>query len=104
MSDDTNGSSEYSNIPCIYVCEAFFIALFMPSMVVSFFNKQTKSVIEPHGTGTLKDIPSIFPFSFGITSPTDAAAPVVVGMILMPAALALLKSLCGRSSKRWSFV
>ncbi len=79
-------------------------AAFTSSTVVSFFTVATKSVIEPSGVGTLNETPSSFPFSSGKIFPIALAAPVVVGIIETAADLALLKSLCGRSSNLWSFV
>ena len=80
--------------------DAFFNSELISSMVTSFFRTQVKSVREPSGMGTLTAKPSIFPFNSGITSDTAFAAPVVVGMIETAAALALLKSLCGKSKIR----
>ena len=48
--------------------------------------------------------PSSLPLSSGSTSPTAVAAPVVVGIIESAAARARRRSLCGRSSRFWSFV
>ena len=74
-----------------------FILVFISSTVTSFSSSTTRSRSEPHATGTRSAIPSILPLSSGITSPIAFAAPVDVGIIDNPAALALLKSLCGRS-------
>jgi hypothetical protein len=53
-----------------------------------------KSEREPTGTGTLIESPSKIPASSGNASPAATVAPVVVGIILSPAALARLGSLC----------
>ena len=52
---------------------------------------------EQLGVGTLKAIPSNLPLTDLIIFPIDLAAPVVVGIILVAAARALLKSLCDLS-------
>ena len=51
-----------------------------------------KSVIEPLGTGILKALPSILPSNSGNIFIRAFAAPVVVGIIELAAALPLLKS------------
>ena len=63
-----------------------------------------KVLHETFGVGTRMAIPSSLPLSCGRTSPTALAAPVVVGMIDIAAARARRRSLCGRSSRFWSFV
>ena len=64
----------------------------------------TKSTIETSGVGTRRARPFIFPASSGNVSVAATAAPVVVGIMLKAAALALLRSLCCMSSSRWSLV
>ena len=64
----------------------------------------TRSVTEPSGTGTRIDMPSSLPFRCGSTRPVAFAAPVDVGMMLIAAARARRRSLCGRSRMLWSFV
>jgi hypothetical protein len=59
----------------------------------------TRSVTEPSGTGTRNAIPSILPFSFGMASEVDLAAPVDEGTMLMAAARARRRSLWGRSRR-----
>ena len=98
------GSSQYSNMPFNSFSDAAFIALLIFSILTFFFTNATKSVTEPLATGTRIAMPSSFPLSSGITSPMALAAPVVVGIIFMAAALALLKSLCIKSATFWSFV
>jgi hypothetical protein len=56
------------------------------------------------GVGTRIAMPSIFPFTSGITSDVALAAPVVVGIIETAAARARRRSLCGRSRMLWSLV
>ena len=68
--------------------------------------------IEIHGiralrvdpVGTRIELPSIFPFTSGITSDVALAAPVVVGIIDNAAARARRRSLCGKSRICWSLV
>ena len=48
----------------------------------------------------VKDIPSNNPFSSGIVSVVDTAAPVVVGIMFWAAALARRRSLCELSTRR----
>ena len=63
-----------------------------------FFQLRTrKSVMDPQLTGTRIAMPSNFPFRSGMTSVTAFAAPVVVGIILVAAARARRRSLCGAS-------
>ena len=100
ISTETSGSSEYCIIPLRLYSAAFLNVLLISSLVTSLFKMQVKSVREPSGVGTLTAIPSIFPFSSGMTRVTAFAAPVVVGMIETAAARALLRSLCGKSSMR----
>jgi len=52
-----------------------------------------KSTTETLMVGTLKAIPVSFPFNSGKTNPTALAAPVVLGMMLVLAALPALQSL-----------
>ena len=91
-------------MPFIGPSAAAFIAAFTSSAVVFFLSLHTRSTTETFGVGTRTARPSNLPLSSGKTSPTAFAAPVDVGIIDIAAALALLKSLCGRSSMRWSFV
>ena len=61
-----------------------------------------KSVIEPVGTGTRSDVPSSLPFIDSSTSDVARAAPVLVGTMLIAAARARRRSLCGPSTSCWS--
>ena len=92
MSDETIGSSVYDNISLKSSYAACFSVLLISSLVTSFSNVTTKSIMEPSLTGTLKAMPSNFTFSSGITS-MDFVPPVVVGIIDSTADLALLRSL-----------
>ena len=56
------------------------------------------------GVGTRIELPSILPFTSGMTSDVAFAAPVVVGIIDNAAARARRRSLCGRSRICWSLV
>ena len=62
-----------------------------------------KSVIEPSGTGTRSEVPSSLPF---IDSQHEAGGPgragATSGMMLMAAARARRRSLCGPSTSIWS--
>ena len=98
ISEDTIGSSQYCNIPFSPgLSEAFLKAAFISSTVASFSRFTTRSTIEPSGVGTRSETPSSLPLRSGITRPIALAAPVDVGIMERAAALALLKSLCGRS-------
>ena len=101
---ETSGSSDTWSIPFNLPEAAFLSSELTASFVVSFSVCTTTSTIETVGVGTRMARPSSLPFSSGITSPTAFAAPVVVGIILIAAALARRKSLWGRSSILWSFV
>ncbi len=87
-------------MPLRLVSDAFFKAPLISAAVTTFLRTHVKSVSDPSGVGTLRATPSIFPLSSGITSDTALAAPVVVGIIETAAALALLRSLCGKSRIR----
>ena len=89
---------------CGFAFEAFSSAWFTSACVVGFFVFTTKSTIETVGIGTLTARPFSFPFSSGITRPTDFAAPVDVGIKFAAAALALRRSLWPTSRILWSFV
>jgi len=84
--------------------EAFDNELFISSTEIFFLDEKTNSTKETFGVGTLIEIPSTLPFSWGITSPRDFVAPVVVGIMELGALLALLKSLCELSNYFWSDV
>src|SRR6476646_4133068 len=63
-------------------------AAFTASIVVARSTSTTRSVKETSGVGTRTEMPSIFPFTSGITSPVAFAAPVVVGICESAAARA----------------
>ena len=63
-----------------------------------------RSTSDTSAVGTRSAMPSIFPFTSGITSEVALAAPVLVGMIESAAARARRRSLCGRSRMFWSLV
>src|SRR5256886_13539762 len=63
-------------------------AAFTSSMVVCFSTCAVSSTIDTSGVGTRSEMPSIFPFTCGITRLVALAAPVVVGMMLSAAARA----------------
>ena len=83
---------------------AFFMAAFISSFVTSLPNTATKSTMDTSGVGTRRDMPFIFPAQLGRTKPIAFAAPVLVGMMLIAAALALRRSLWTMSWIFWSFV
>ena len=74
----------------------------MASAVASLFSWAVKSVIEPVGTGTRRAVPSRRPSIDCMTRLVARAAPVEVGMMLMAAARARRRSLCGPSTSDWS--
>ena len=102
ISIDTRGSSEYSNTPFSSPSAAFLKAAFTSFTVTGLLNKQVISTIEPSATGTRMAVPPILPSNAGNIFAIALPAPVVVGIIETAAALALRKSLCGASCKRWS--
>ena len=93
MSIDTNGSVENSSMPFNAPLAAALNAALISSLVFGLRTLQVKSVTEPSGIGTRIALPLSLPFKCGITKPTALAAPVLVGMMLYAAALALRKSL-----------
>ena len=97
-SEETSSSSVYSMIPFIGPVAAARNASLIASTVTGFSTTTARSVSDTSGVGTRIAMPSIFPFSSGITSEVAFAAPVVVGMIDNAAARARRRSLCGRSS------
>ena len=76
---DSKGSQAYS--------------LLILSALTSFSVTTVKSTKETLGVGTLIAVPSNFPFKLGKTKLIAFAAPVEVGIIASPEALALLRSL-----------
>ena len=69
----------------------------MLSELISLFETNVRSIKETFGVGTLIAVPSSFPFKLGNTKLIALAAPVEVGIIASPDALALLRSLCNVS-------
>src|SRR5690606_12709511 len=104
ISMETMGSSVYSII-CLYLFnDAFLNALFISSIETVLFTLKVMSVKEPFITGTLMPQPPITLCKSGKIFVSALAAPVVVGTMDCPAALALRKSLWGWSCKLWSVV
>jgi len=105
MSVDTSGSSVYWRIPSKPPLSATSRKRPLTSSTVTSFARCTvRSTREPSGTGARMATPSTFPFNSGMTRPMARAAPVEVGMRLIAAERARLRSECGRSRIRWSFV
>ena len=77
-------------------------AALISSTLASLARMALKSVIEPVGTGTRIDVPSSLPFIDSSTSDVARAAPVLVGTMLIAAARARRRSLCGPSTSCWS--
>src|SRR4029450_10944551 len=92
-SDDTSGSVLYSSTPLRSPSHACFTALFTSSTVVGFFATKVRATSDTLMVGTRIEKPSSLPFRCGSTSPTAAAAPVLVGIMLWPAARARRRSL-----------
>jgi len=86
MSDDTRGSSETSKIPLSFPFDARISALLTACTVVCFLVRNVRSESDPHGTGTRIAMPSNNPDNSGMVSAVACAAPVDVGIILIPAA------------------
>ncbi len=76
----------------------------MSSTVADLVSVAVRSTRLTSLTGTRREAPWNFPLSSGMTSAIALAAPVVVGMIDIPAARARRKSLCGVSSSTMSLV
>ena len=73
--------------------EAATIALLIDSLDIFLLVTNLKSINETFGVGTLIAVPSNLPLRLGNTKLIALAAPVEVGIIASPDALALLKSL-----------
>src|SRR3990172_3517912 len=95
-SAETSGSSTTARIPFRAPAAASRNASLMTSGVVGFSSSATRSMTDTFAVGTRIAIPSSFPLSFGKTSPTAVAAPVVVGVMLTAAARRGRRSLCGK--------
>ena len=100
MSCSTMGSSVYASRPLCDPSAAALNTAFTSATVTSRLSSTTTSLMLPTGVGTRRLVPSNLPFSLGYTWLTALAAPVLVGMMLMAAARARRRSLCGRSSTR----
>src|SRR3569832_1791186 len=85
-------------------CAASFMTALISSTVVSRAAMNDKSTIDTLMVGTRIANPSSLPLSSGITRPTAAAAPVLVGIMLMVAERARRRSSCMTSVKTWSLV
>ena len=103
-SQETSGASHTSRMPLSDPLAAFLNASFTSAGVVAFSTWTIRLTDDTSAVGTRSDIPSIFPLTSGITSAVAFAAPVVVGMMLRPAARARRGSLWATSRIRWSFV
>src|SRR5213078_3410784 len=68
-------------MPCRLEHAACLKAPFTSSIVVLRSTSAVSSTIETSGVGTRNEMPSIFPFTSGITSPVALAAPVVVRQV-----------------------
>src|SRR5690606_18466216 len=80
-STDTSGPSLYSRMPLRSLAAASRIALFTSSTEVGRFATKERSTTETLMVGTRIAKPSSLPLRCGSTSPTAAAAPVLVGII-----------------------
>src|SRR5512140_444091 len=96
-STDTRSSSVTATMPLSGPSAAARNAPFTASIVVARSTSTTRSVNDTSGVGTRTEMPSILPFTSGMTSPVAFAAPVVVGIWDSAAARARRRSLCGRS-------
>jgi hypothetical protein len=83
---------------------ASFIAALISSMLVARLAVKVRSTSDTLIVGTRTAKPSSLPFSSGSTSPTAAAAPVLVGIIDCVAERARRRSLWNTSVSTWSFV
>jgi hypothetical protein len=97
---ETISSSVYSRMSFSGPAAASLNAAFTCSTVASVLSSQTRSTIDPSGTGTRSDVPSSLPLRSGRILPTARAAPVVVGMMFTAAARARRRSLWIRSETR----
>src|SRR5450830_492945 len=101
---DTSGSVWYVRMPSRAPSEADFIRALTSSTVVSRLAMKDRSTSDTLMVGTRIAKPSSLPFSSGSTRPTAAAAPVLVGIMLMVAERARRKSSCITSDNTWSLV
>src|SRR4029079_13622781 len=103
-SEDTSGSAVYSRIPFRSPAAACFTAALTSSTVVFFFATNDRSTSDTLIVGTRIEKPSSLPLRCGSTSPTAAAAPVLVGIMLCVADRARRRSLWNTSVSTWSLV
>ena len=87
MSEDTIGAVQYSSTPFKGPDAAALKAALISSTLAGFFKFATRSVMEPVGTGTRSEVPSRRPFISVITRLVARAAPVLVGTMLIAAAV-----------------
>ena len=101
---ETRGAVATCRMPLRGPSAAAAKAAFTASAVAGRSTWATRSTTDTFGVGTRMAMPSSLPFNSGSTSPTAAAAPVVVGIIESPAERARRRSLWGRSRSFWSLV
>src|SRR3989338_7705772 len=73
--------------------DAFLTASQMAAYEAGLARRTVRSTTDTSRTGTRNAMPVSFPLTFGYTSPTARAAPVVAGMMLLPAARPARQSL-----------
>src|SRR5206468_2764697 len=95
-STETSSSSVASRMPRSRPAAASRNAVLIWSTEAVFSSSATRSTTETFAVGTRTAIPSSLPLSFGSTSPTAVAAPVVVGIMLTAAARGRRRCLRGR--------
>src|SRR5438552_18839563 len=91
-------------MPFIGPLAAAFRAALTDSFVAGLSTKTVRSTTLTLGVGTRMAYPSSLPFSSGMTRWRALAATVELGIMLMAAARARRRSLCGRSRSFWSLV
>src|ERR1700676_2076448 len=85
-------------------CAAAFRAALTDSTVAGFSRKTVRSTTLTLGVGTRMAYRYSHPLRAGTTRCRALAAPVELGMMLMAAARARRRSLCGKSRSFWSLV
>ena len=103
-STETSSSSVASRMPCKGPLAAARKASLTAWALAGFSSSAVRSTTETLAVGTRIASPSSLPLSWGSTSPTAVAAPVVVGIMLTAPARARRRSLCGKSWMGWSLV
>src|SRR3984885_4849821 len=102
---DTSGSSVYARTPLRGPeLAAARISLLTSSTEVARFAVKVRSTSDTLMVGTRMERPSSLPFNSGITSPTAAAAPVLVGICDIVAERARRRSLWNTFVSTWSLV